>query len=74
MIDVEILEGSGSTTVAQLVSNMTNPIAYVDAATMMRGVGAGMPIKAFGVTLQLRSPRATQASRYSPQARHEAGG
>ncbi|SRR6266516_5245659 len=46
MIDVEILEGSGSTTVAQLVSNMTNPIAYVDAATMMRGVGAGMPIKA----------------------------
>jgi hypothetical protein len=25
---------------------MTNPIAYVDAATMMRGVGAGMPIKA----------------------------
>lgn len=38
MIDVEILEGSGSTTVAQLVSNMTNPIAYADAATMMRGV------------------------------------
>jgi len=26
MIDVEILEGSGSTTVAQLVSNMTNPM------------------------------------------------
>ena len=36
-LDVEILEGSGSTTVAQLVANMTNPIAYVDAATMMRG-------------------------------------
>ena len=51
-LDVEILEGSGSTTVAQLVANMTNPIAYVDAATMMRGVGAGMPIKAVGVTLQ----------------------
>src|SRR6266404_6826939 len=67
-LEVEILEGSGSTTVAQLVSNMTNPVAYVDAATMMRGVGAGMPIKAVGVTLQLRSPRATQASRYSPQA------
>jgi NitT/TauT family transport system substrate-binding protein len=50
--EVEILEGSGSTTVAQLVANMTNPIAYVDAATMMRGVGAGMPIKAVGVTLQ----------------------
>ena len=51
-LDVEILEGSGSTTVAQLVANQTNPVAYVDAATMMRGVGAGMPIKAAGVTLQ----------------------
>src|SRR6516162_9873558 len=56
-LEVEILERSGSTTVAQLVSNMTNPGAYVDAATMMRGVGAGMPIKAVGVTLQ-QSPMA----------------
>src|SRR5467141_4698816 len=51
-LEVEILEGSGSTTVAQLVANKTNPVAYVDAATMMRGVGAGMPISAVGVTLQ----------------------
>src|SRR2546429_7907619 len=51
-LEVEIQEGSGSTTVAQLVANMTSPVAYVDAATMMRGVGAGMPIKAIGVTLQ----------------------
>ena len=51
-LDVEILEGSGSTTVAQLVANQTNPVAYVDAATMMRGINAGMPIKAVGVTLQ----------------------
>src|SRR5690242_16090707 len=51
-LDVEILEGSGSTTVAQLVANSTNPVAYVDAATMMRGISAGMPIKAVGVTLQ----------------------
>jgi len=51
-LDVEIMEGSGSTTVAQLVANATNPVAYVDAATMMRGIGAGMPIKAVGVTLQ----------------------
>ena len=36
---------------------MTNPVAYVDAATMMRGVGTGMPIKAVGVTLQ-QSPMA----------------
>jgi NitT/TauT family transport system substrate-binding protein len=51
-LEVEILEGSGSTTVAQLVANKTNPVAYVDAATMMRGVSNGMPIKAVGVTLQ----------------------
>ena len=51
-LEVEIQEGSGSTTVAQLVANSTSPVAYVDAATMMRGVGAGMPIKAVGVTLQ----------------------
>ena len=56
-LDVQILEGSGSTTVAQLVANSTNPVAYVDAATMMRGVSAGMPIKAVGVTLQ-QSPMA----------------
>jgi len=56
-LDVDILEGSGSTTVAQLVSNKTSPVAYVDAATMMRGVGAGMPIKAVAVTLQ-ESPMA----------------
>ena len=56
-LDVEILEGSGSTTVAQLVANPTSPVAYVDAATMMRGVGTGMPIKAVGVTLQ-QSPMA----------------
>lgn len=51
-LDVEILEGSGSTTVAQLTANQTNPVSYVDAATMMRGINAGMPIKAVGVTLQ----------------------
>jgi NitT/TauT family transport system substrate-binding protein len=51
-LDVEIMEGSGSTTVAQLVANSTNPVAYVDAATMMRGINAGMPIRAVGVTLQ----------------------
>ncbi|MEO7404383.1 MAG: ABC transporter substrate-binding protein [Burkholderiales bacterium] len=56
-LEVEIQEGSGSTTVAQLVANSTSPVAYVDAATMMRGVGAGMPIRAVGVTLQ-QSPMA----------------
>ena len=56
-LDVEIAEGSGSTTVAQLVANQTNPVAYVDAATMMRGIATGMPIKAVAVTLQ-QSPMA----------------
>jgi NitT/TauT family transport system substrate-binding protein len=56
-LQVDILEGSGSTTVSQLVANASSPVAYVDAATMMRGVGAGMPIKAVGVTLQ-QSPMA----------------
>jgi NitT/TauT family transport system substrate-binding protein len=51
-LEVEIQEGSGSTTVAQLVANSTSPVAYVDAATMMRGVSNGMPVKAVGVTLQ----------------------
>jgi len=56
-LDVEIQEGSGSGTVAQLVANATSPVAYVDAATMMRGVTNGMPVKAVGVTLQ-QSPMA----------------
>src|ERR1051325_9630219 len=56
-LEVEIQEGSGSTTVSQLVANATSPVAYVDAATMMRGVINGMPIKAVGVTLQ-QSPMA----------------
>jgi NitT/TauT family transport system substrate-binding protein len=36
----------------QLVANQTNPVGYVDAATMMRGIGAGMPVTAAGVSLQ----------------------
>jgi len=56
-LDVKILEGSGSTTVSQLVANGSNPVAYVDSATMMRGVQAGMPVEAVGVSLQ-QSPMA----------------
>ena len=56
-IEVEIQEGSGSTTVSQLVASNNSPVAYVDAATMMRGVANGMPIRAVGVTLQ-QSPMA----------------
>jgi NitT/TauT family transport system substrate-binding protein len=56
-LDVEIMQGSGSTTVATLVANGNNPVAYVDSATMMTGVTKGMPIESVGVTLQ-QSPMA----------------
>ena len=56
-IEIEIQEGSGSTTVSQLVASNNSPVAYVDAATMMRGISNGMPIRAVGVTLQ-ESPMA----------------
>lgn len=51
-LDVEILEGSGSATVAKLIGNGTNVIGYVDSATMMRSVTAGVPIKAVAVIFQ----------------------
>jgi NitT/TauT family transport system substrate-binding protein len=56
-LDVEVVEGQGSSTVAKLIANQTNPIAYIDSATMMQSVAAGMPIKAAAVVLQL-SPMA----------------
>jgi len=56
-LDVEIQEGSGSGTVAGLVANNQSPVAYVDSATMMQRVIAGMPIKAVAVMLQ-QSPMA----------------
>ena len=56
-LEVEIQEGSGSTTVSQLVASNNSPVAYVDAATMMRGISNGMPIRSVGVTLQ-QSPMA----------------
>jgi NitT/TauT family transport system substrate-binding protein len=51
-LDVTILEGSGSATVAKLIGNGTNLIGYVDSATMMRSVVAGVPIKAVAVMFQ----------------------
>jgi len=56
-LEVEILDGSGSTTVLQLIANGTSPVGYADAATMMRGVSNGMPVRAVGVPLQ-QSPHA----------------
>jgi NitT/TauT family transport system substrate-binding protein len=56
-LEVEILDGSGSTTVLQLAANASSPVVYADAATMMRGVSNGMPVRAVGVPLQ-QSPHA----------------
>jgi len=56
-LEVEILDGSGSTTVLQLIANGTSPVGYADAATMMRGVANGMPVRAVAVPLQ-QSPHA----------------
>jgi len=51
-LDVTIVEGSGSATVTKLLGNGTNVIGYVDSATMMRGVIAGVPVKAVAVLFQ----------------------
>lgn len=51
-LDVDIVEGSGSSTVIKLIGNGTNVIGYADAATMMRGVAAGVPVKAVAVIFQ----------------------
>lgn len=51
-LDVTILEGSGSSTVVKLLGNGTNVIGYADAATMMRGVSAGVPVTAVAVIFQ----------------------
>lgn len=56
-LDVEIQNGSGSTTTLQLIANGSSPVGYADAATMMRGVTNGMPVKAVAVPLQ-QSPHA----------------
>lgn len=51
-LDVTILEGSGSGTTVKLIGNGNNVIGYADSATMMRGVSAGVPVKAVAVMFQ----------------------
>ncbi len=51
-LDVSIVEGSGSSTTVKLIGNGTNNLGYADSATMMRGVSAGVPVKAVAVTFQ----------------------
>jgi NitT/TauT family transport system substrate-binding protein len=51
-LDVEVMEGSGSSTTVKLIGNGTNTIGYADSATMMQGVTRGVPIKSVAVLLQ----------------------
>ncbi len=51
-LDVNVLEGSGSSTSVKLVGNGTTIIGYADSGTMMQGVTRGVPVKAVAVLLQ----------------------
>lgn len=51
-IDLEIQEGRGSGTVAQVVAAKTVQFGYIDVPTMMRAAVKGAPIQAVGVALQ----------------------
>lgn len=51
-LDVNVLEGSGSSTTVKLIGNGTNIIGYADSGTAMQGITRGVPIKAVAVLLQ----------------------
>ena len=51
-IDLEIQEGRGSGTVAQVVAAKTVQFGYIDVPTMMRAAVKGAPLQAVGVALQ----------------------
>lgn len=54
-IDLRIGEGSGSSNTAKLVAQGIDPIGFMDYGTMLKGVAAGMPLKAVFAVHQ-RSP------------------
>ncbi|MGS1110182.1 ABC transporter substrate-binding protein [Achromobacter anxifer] len=54
-IDLSIGEGSGSSNTAKLVAQGIDPIGFMDYGTMLKGVAAGMPLKAIFAVHQ-RSP------------------
>lgn len=54
-IDLQIGEGSGSSNTAKLVAQGTDPIGFMDYGTMVKGIAAGMPLKAIFAVHQ-RSP------------------
>lgn len=50
-LDVKILEGQGSATVAKLIAQGDSQFAFIDYATMAKGIGQGLPITGvFGIT------------------------
>ena len=50
-LDVKILEGQGSATVAKLIAQGDSQLGFIDYATMAKGISQGLPIKGiFGVT------------------------
>lgn len=51
-LDVNVMEGSGSSTTVKLIGNGTNIIGYADSGTAMQGITRGVPIKAVAVLLQ----------------------
>lgn len=54
-IDLQIGEGSGSSNTAKLVAQGTDPIGFMDYGTMVKGIAAGMPLKAV-LAVHQRSP------------------
>lgn len=54
-IDLKIGEGSGSSNTAKLVAQGTDPVGFMDYGSMLKGVAAGMPLKAVFAVHQ-RSP------------------
>jgi len=56
-IDLQILEGTGSVTVAQLIANKSDMIGLADATALMPSLAKGMPIKAIGMV----SPKSSLA-------------
>lgn len=50
-LSVSILEGQGSASTVQLVSNLSDTFGYSDISTVARSVGLGVPIKVIACTL-----------------------
>jgi len=56
-IDLQILDGTGSVTVGQLIANKSDMIGLADATALLPSLAKGMPIKCIGMV----SPRSSLA-------------